>query len=107
MMPKLMMKERTVVAEAILNSCAPISGTTVLCNPTIPPTKALMSTSRENCSQFAQPEYDCGRGLRRRIRVDGAHHARIGLPELVARTSAACGGGGGISASIARTKATS
>src|SRR5690348_1304741 len=52
--PKLTMKETTIVVEAILNSCAPMSGTTVRSNPTMPPTKALISTRSENCRQFSR-----------------------------------------------------
>src|SRR5262249_8548587 len=52
--PKLTMKETTIVVEATLNSSAPISGTTVRSSPTIPPTKALMSTRSENCCQFSR-----------------------------------------------------
>jgi hypothetical protein len=43
-----------VVVEAMWNSCEPISGTTVPCSPTMPPTKALMRTSSENCCQFSR-----------------------------------------------------
>src|SRR5581483_6593742 len=46
--PKLTMNEVTAAAEARWNSSEPISGTTVRSMPTIPPTKALMSTSSEN-----------------------------------------------------------
>ena len=46
--PKLTMKETTNVVESILNSSAPISGTTVRSIPTIPPTKALIRTSKAN-----------------------------------------------------------
>src|SRR5579863_4446890 len=51
--PKLTMKETTSVVEPTLNSSAPIRGTTVLSMPTMPPTKALMRTSRANCGQFS------------------------------------------------------
>ena len=54
MTPKLTMNESTAVVDAILNSCEPISGTTVPCSPTMPPTKALMRTSNENCCQLAR-----------------------------------------------------
>jgi hypothetical protein len=40
--------------EAILNSWAPINGTTVLSSPTMPPTKALIRTRSENCRQFSR-----------------------------------------------------
>jgi hypothetical protein len=48
------MKETTIVVEAILNSSEPMSGTTVHSSPTMPPTKALMRTSSENCCQFSR-----------------------------------------------------
>src|SRR6185503_3811347 len=51
--PKLTMKETTSVVELILNSSEPISGTTVRSIPTIPPTKALIRTSKANCGQFS------------------------------------------------------
>src|SRR6185312_2586451 len=51
--PKLTMKETTSVVEPILNSSAPISGTTVRSIPTIPPTKALIRSSSANCGQFS------------------------------------------------------
>ena len=47
------MKETTSVVELILNSSEPISGTTVRSIPTMPPTKALISTSKANCGQFS------------------------------------------------------
>src|ERR1019366_1871076 len=53
-MPKLTMKETTIVVEAILNSSEPIRGTTVRSSPTMPPTNALMRTSSENCRQFSR-----------------------------------------------------
>src|SRR5579863_4294864 len=52
--PKLTMNETTIVVDAIRNSSEPISGTTVRSSPTIPPTNALTSTSRENCCQFSR-----------------------------------------------------
>jgi hypothetical protein len=52
--PKLMMKDVTNVVDAILNSSEPINGTTVLSRPTMPPTNALIRTSRENCGQLAR-----------------------------------------------------
>src|SRR6185437_15355855 len=52
-MPKLTMKETTSVVEPILNSSAPISGTTVRSIPTIPPTNALIRSSNVNCGQFS------------------------------------------------------
>src|SRR6516165_968232 len=52
--PKLTMKDMTMVVEAMWNSSAPISGTTVRSSPTMPPTKALTSTSSENCRQFSR-----------------------------------------------------
>lgn len=51
--PKLTMKETMAVLETSPNSFSPISGTTVLSNPTIIPTKTLMRTSRENCPRFS------------------------------------------------------
>lgn len=51
--PKLMMKDRVTAELSIWNYSAPISGTTVRSIPTMPPTKALMSTSSENCRQFS------------------------------------------------------
>src|SRR6185312_8228159 len=53
-MPKETMKDTTSVVDASLNSSAPISGTTVRSIPTMPPTKALMRTSSENCRQFSR-----------------------------------------------------
>src|SRR5262249_35998266 len=38
--------------EAMPNCSAPINGTTVRSRPTMPPTKALMTTSSVNCFQF-------------------------------------------------------
>ena len=43
-----------MVVDAILNSSEPISGTTVRSNPTMPPTKALIRISSENCCQFSR-----------------------------------------------------
>ena len=54
MTPKLMMKETISVVDAMPNSFEPISGTTVLSIPTIPPTKALTRTSNANCRQFSR-----------------------------------------------------
>ncbi len=51
--PKLTMKETMIVAEPMPNSSAPISGTTVRSRPTMPPTKALIRTSKANCGQFS------------------------------------------------------
>ena len=42
------------VVEASWNSSVPISGTTVRSSPTMPPTKALISTSSANCCQFSR-----------------------------------------------------
>ncbi|OIQ67726.1 hypothetical protein GALL_506940 [mine drainage metagenome] len=53
MTPKLTMKETTIVVEAMPNSSDPISGTTVRSIPTMPPTKALITTSKANCGQFS------------------------------------------------------
>src|SRR5262249_38919432 len=55
----------------------------------------------------AQPKTDLGCSLRRTTRVSPDHSAAASLPELTARTSAACGGGGGISASMTRRKSAS
>lgn len=52
--PKLTINDRTAVFETRWKSCWPMSGMTVRSCPTIAPTKALMSTSRANCSQFAR-----------------------------------------------------
>ena len=57
--PKLTMKETTSVVEAMPNSSEPISGTTVRSIPTMPPTKALIRTSkRELRPVLLQPESD-------------------------------------------------
>ena len=50
--PKLMMNEATTVAEAILNSSDPISGTTVRSSPTMPPTKAFTKTKERELGQI-------------------------------------------------------
>src|ERR1043166_4413049 len=49
-----MMKEKTTTSDLMPNSCVPIRGTIVLSSPTIPPTKALMTTSSVNCCQFSR-----------------------------------------------------
>src|SRR5918995_702606 len=51
--PKETMKERAIVREARPKSCSASSGTTVRSNPTMLPTKALISTRRLNCCQFS------------------------------------------------------
>src|SRR5687767_13332094 len=51
--PKETMKESAIVREARPNSCSASNGTIVRSNPTIPPTKALISTRRLNCCQFS------------------------------------------------------
>src|SRR5262249_16900853 len=80
MTPKLTMKETTNVVEAILNSSEPISGTTVRSRPTMPPTKALIRTSRENCGQLARrPRLTLGTPSAADIR---GHEARIERPDL-------------------------
>jgi hypothetical protein len=48
------MKETMAVLETSPNSFSPISGTTVLSNPTIIPTKTLMRTRMENCPRFSR-----------------------------------------------------
>jgi len=50
--PKLMMNEVTATVEASWKVSLPISGTSVRSSPTMPPTKALMTTRRLNCCQF-------------------------------------------------------
>src|SRR5215218_5863079 len=52
--PKETMKESAIVREARPNSCSASSGTIVRSNPTMPPTKALISTRRLNCCQFSR-----------------------------------------------------
>src|SRR5580700_338109 len=47
------MNERIAVFDAMPNSCPANSGTTVRSMPTMPPTKALITTSSKNCCQFA------------------------------------------------------
>ena len=49
----LTMNDVTRVVDAIRNSSAPISGTTVRSRPTMPPTKALTRTSSANWRQFS------------------------------------------------------
>src|SRR5829696_1412841 len=51
--PKETMKESAMVRDARPNSCSASSGTMVRSNPTMPPTKALISTRRLNCCQFS------------------------------------------------------
>jgi hypothetical protein len=51
--PKLTMNEVIAVFEVRPNSCSPRSGSTVRSSPTIAPTKALSSTSRENWGRFS------------------------------------------------------
>jgi hypothetical protein len=53
MTPKLTMKETMSVVDAMPNSSDPMSGTTVLSIPTMPPTNALISMSSPNCPMFA------------------------------------------------------
>ena len=52
--PKVTMNDTMTVVEAILNSLAPRSGTTVRSNPTMPPTNALVAISNANCGQFSR-----------------------------------------------------
>src|SRR5262249_703102 len=52
--PKLMMKDVTAAVEASWKVSLPIIGTSVRSSPTMPPTKALISTSNENCRQFSR-----------------------------------------------------
>ena len=78
------------------------------CNPTMPPTKALMRTSSENCCQFSRkPSVMPAADRTGRIGSGAAHYAAANLPEFMARISAACGGGGGMSASMTRTNSSS
>src|SRR5829696_4716755 len=51
--PKETMNEKIAVLRTSPNSSEPTSGTTVRSRPTIPPTKALTSTSMANCRQFS------------------------------------------------------
>ena len=53
MTPKLTMKETMSVVDAMPNSSDPMSGTTVLSIPTMPPTNALISMSSPNCPMLA------------------------------------------------------
>jgi hypothetical protein len=55
-MPKLTMKETTIVVEAILNSSEPVSGTMVRSSPTMP--KALTTTRARN-SLLVRPRHGC------------------------------------------------
>ncbi len=107
--PKLMMKETTSVVEAIPNSSAPISGTTVRSIPTIPPTKALIRTSNENCRQLSLSPSLTGEPAG--CRTDAASFigqaAAATSPELAALIRAASGGAGGISASMKRMNSAS
>jgi hypothetical protein len=50
--PKLTMKERIALLEAMPNSRSAMRGSTVRSNPTMPPTNALTTTSSENCPRF-------------------------------------------------------
>src|SRR5260221_10836855 len=81
--PKLTMNDRIAVRDAIRKSCSASSGMTARSRPTIPPTKALMTTSSVNCCQFAQ-----GRGERGRppycSRAGGLGFARCALLDLAA-----------------------
>ena len=52
--PKETMNEKMAVLRTSPNSWEPTSGTTVRSSPTIPPTKALTSTSKENCPRFSR-----------------------------------------------------
>src|SRR5215217_1941190 len=52
--PKETMNEKMAVLRTSPNSCEPMSGTTVRSRPTIPPTKALISTSKENWPAFSR-----------------------------------------------------
>ena len=52
--PKVTMNERTAVREVRRKSCSASSGSTARSMPTMPPTKALMTTSSVNCCQFAR-----------------------------------------------------
>ena len=68
------------MVEAILNSSEPISGTTVRSSPTMPPTKALIRTSSENCCQFSRkPERDAGVRSNRRIGAGAVHSAAAAI----------------------------
>src|SRR5918998_566684 len=51
--PKEAMKEKMAVLRTSPNCSDPMSGTTVLSMPTMPPTKALTSISSANCRQFS------------------------------------------------------
>src|SRR5215213_1201326 len=51
--PKEAMKEKMAVLRTSPNCSEPMSGTTVLSMPTMPPTKALTSISSVNCRQFS------------------------------------------------------
>src|SRR5215475_1638203 len=52
--PKLTMNAVIEDVEASRNSSLPRRGTIVLSSPTIPPTKALISTSSRNCPRFCR-----------------------------------------------------
>src|SRR6266540_769424 len=51
--PKLIMNDRIAVREVMKDSCSARSGSTARSSPTMPPTKALITTSSVNCRQFA------------------------------------------------------
>ena len=63
-----------------------------------------MRTRSENCCQFSRsPSAIAGSGSDEGSAPLMLIPPRPSLPEFIARISAACGGGGGMSASIART----
>src|SRR5690349_9095572 len=102
------MNETTIVVEAIRNVSDPIKGTTVRSSPTIPPTNAFTSTSRENCCQFSRrpSEMRVTQSVRWETGIVPSRY-EIDQPALLALSAFACGGGGGISASIKLTKGSS
>ena len=69
--PKLTMNDVMAVFELRPNSCSPRSGSTVRSRPTMAPTKALRTTSSENCGRFSRsPSRDLAHSpvrLRRRF----------------------------------------
>ena len=106
--PKLTMKETTSVVEVIPNSSEPISGTTVRSIPTMPPTKALIRTSKANCGQFSLSPSLTGEAVCGPVTASVMDQAAAAaVPELAALILAASGGAGGISASMNRTNSAS
>jgi len=59
-MPKTTMNESTAVRASRWKSCSAIAGRIVRSSPTIAPTNALITTSRENWARFSRiPSIGC------------------------------------------------